>query len=220
MNKCFIAYTEAEKYINEGDILLFRRNTFFSYFIRIAGEGPYSHAALASWVFNELGERVRLEAVEFKEWIGGRSISLANYVEQHPSSIDVFTPNLSTISNKFICETRTRQEIKKMFNGRAITNELRRLTGLPYGWRRIWEIIKRTILPFFYSVEEYTDVENEKLIYPVCSTAIAWCYSKHFADLTHFKPDNYIEPQDLARSPLLDYMFTLVPDEGAVDKAA
>jgi hypothetical protein len=210
VNKCIIPYTKAEQLIREGDVLLFRKESVFSFFVRVAGESPYSHVGLASWVFNELGERARLECVEFKEWVGGRAVSLRNYVEQNPGMIDVFTPNLYHMYTVFDCNTLERNAIKTYFNGRDVTNELRRLTGLPYGWSRIWDIIKRTFLPLTFG--EFEDKKDEELIYPVCSTAIAYCYGKHFADLTHLTPHNRMEPGDIGRSPVLNYLFTLIPD--------
>ena len=89
---------------------------------------------------------------------------------------------------------------------------MRNLTGIPYGWRRIlWLIIRN--LPFFRlfsNVANLTSDEQKPIIYPVCSTAIAYCFSKADSDLIHERADEWTEPSDLALSPMLNYLFTII----------
>lgn len=213
MSKCIIPHKEAEGYLNEGDVLLFRKpRSLLSNFIRASSDSPYSHAGLVSFSYNKQGERSSVECVEFKEWYGGRSVSLANYVQQYDGEIDVFSPHPYSIVTYWNCEARRRVTERKLFKGRFITSELRNLTGLPYGWTRIFKLAARSLFTFrfwFRSDEDYDDTVAKELVYPVCSTAVAWCYAKHYVDLTPQRADHLITPGDLSRSSLLSYVFTL-----------
>lgn len=213
MKYCYIPYTEAKKYINEGDVLLFRSKGLISYFIRKAGEGLYSHAALASWVYTPGGHKSRLECVEFREWKGGRAVNLRSQVNAADGKIDVYRASSPQTVLQYDCQNRLVSAKTKYFDGVKITDHLRKLTGLPYGWKRIWWLAKFKI-PFL-RLRTNGSVYNDEadLIYPVCSTAVAHCYSKNFTDLTPLRSDNRMEPSDLARSPILNYLFTLTSDK-------
>ena len=91
---------------------------------------------------------------------------------------------------------------------------MRKMTGLPYGWKRIWWIAqyKLPVLRFFYKIEHLVDDTSTELIYPVCSTAVAYSFSKEGFDLVHNRADKATEPSDLSRSPLLQYLFTISPE--------
>ena len=88
---------------------------------------------------------------------------------------------------------------------------MRKMTGLPYGWRRIWYMAQLN-LPFLrlsFPVESIIDDSDNELVYPVCSTAVAHCFDATGYDLVHNRTNNYVEPSDIGRSPLLNYVFTL-----------
>jgi len=88
---------------------------------------------------------------------------------------------------------------------------MRGMTSLPYGWSRIWTMALGSFVTwrYFFSHKDELDDEITELKYIVCSNVIAYCFSKHYVDLTHEKNDNYISPSDLSRSSLLNYLFTL-----------
>lgn len=213
LHKCLIKYNEATNYIQDGDVLLFRGTSLISMLIQAVGEGYYSHAALATWSRNEQGERERLECIEFREWIGSRVISLENYVNSNPGIIDVFRPVPKVYVYSYNCKMRDLEVQLKTFNSKSIISEFRSLTGLPYGWGRIWWLAKYHMigLRLFIDNNSLDDSPAPKEIYPVCSTIISHLFSKHYVDLIKFRSDSRTEPNDLARSPLLNYLFTLVP---------
>jgi len=200
-----VKYDDIKHLIEEGDVLLFRGTGFFSRAVGRLGEGVHSHVAIASWHNNHL------ECVEFKEWKGGRVVSLELQVEQNPSRIDVYrvlTPQPAMIFDK---QNRTILYDTKELDLLSVTRCMRKMTGLPYGWKRICCIARHKIpiLRGFYNVKKSTEDESSTLIYPVCSTAVASCFSQHGFDLVKNRSDQWTEPADLARSSLLQYLFTL-----------
>jgi len=204
MNK--VKYEDVKHIIQEGDVLLFRGNTWTSYFLGIAGYTNYIHVAIASWYNRDKG---LLECVEFKEWIGGRTTNLSVIVRENPELIDVYRPTPSIISHYF--KHCTLYETVKTFDGPAITNTMRHLTGLPYGWSRIWWMAQYHIpfLRMFSDINITINDEVKDIIYPVCSTAVAYAFSSTSYDLVNNRSDDWTEPGDIARSKLLSYLFTL-----------
>lgn len=219
MNKNYVTLNSALDLIEEADILLIRGDSYISRFIQKAGESMYSHVGLATWHngrrSNPYGESL-LEITEFKEGKGGRTVDLATAYKYHLDNQNIDVYRVSQPFFRLNFDPRTGQvyneEIK--FNGKAITNYMRSLTGLPYGWRRIWWIAKKKIfgIRWFTNFNQSSDDNlkfDPKVIYPVCSTAVSACYSKFGYDLMPNKSDEFIEPADLSRSAVLNYLFTL-----------
>lgn len=204
-----IPYSEAKSLLNEGDVLLFKGRGIFSRAIKIASEGQYSHAAVASgWKANG---HILWECVEFREGKGGRTVSLERQVNEWPEAIDVYRVAPNFLHMDFDGKKVNITNVE--FNGRCATNHMRAMTGLPYGWKRIWWIAQHKLpfLRWFYNIDSVTNDENKDLIYPVCSTAVAYSYSKCGYDLVPNRANQWTEPSDLARSALLNYLFTLTP---------
>lgn len=200
-------FSDAQDLLKEGDILLFRGTGLISYFIQRVGRGPYSHVGIAS-SYRPNG-KVIWECVEFREWKGGRAINLERYVDQNSGLIDVYRAE----SRREVPVYREGRVYTKniYFNGRDVTEVMRKLTGLPYGWHRIWSImqIKIPVLRMFGSLEKIYDDTMKELVYPVCSTAISHAFAKYGYDLTPNRSDEYMEPSDISRSSSLHYLFTL-----------
>lgn len=213
MKQCLIKYNEAQKYINEGDVLLFRGGGILSSIIEAIGEGYYSHVGMTSWVYDEYGKKQYLECIEFREWIGSRAISLYNYVNDNPGIIDVFRPIPKYTEYSFCCKQRNPIINEVVYDGKKLTNEFRGLTGLPYGWNRILWLAQFHLLGFrlFNWKAGLEDKDSKHEYYPVCSTIVAHLFSKHYTKLLRFRSSSRTEPSDIARSPILNYMFTLVP---------
>jgi len=195
-------FNEAKKLIQEGDVLLFRGRSFFSHLIKTGSQGYHSHVGLASWVKN--GESI-LECIEFVETKGGRAVNLQTQLNV-PIDIYRAVPEFQTLAleNGKVIFTDHK------FNGRAITDCMRKHTGLPYGWWRILWLLQFHIIGFrlFANGSSFND-DLENLIYPVCSTAVSHCFHKNYVDLTHNRSNARMEPADVARSPLLNYLFTI-----------
>lgn len=203
-----VPYAQAESLIEEGDVLLFRGFGFISWMIRKAGQGIHSHVGVASWS-NGNSEPV-LECVEFREWRGGRTVSLQSQVEQNPNRIDVYRA-AKKVENYFFNEKTQKVDYNwKTYDGYSITRCMRRLTGLPYGWKRIWWLARFhvPVVRWIASVDTDDSIKN---IYPVCSTVVSHCYRNNYTDLVKLRSDQRTEPADIARSPVLSYLFTIGP---------
>ena len=215
MKKILVPINEARFLIQEADVLLFRGDGYISRLVQRAGEGAYSHVALASW-YNGKRDASLLEVCEFREGKGGRTVNLTNaYSSQlEKGLIDVYRigkPLYKTFYNEV---TKKVEKNAIDFNAKGVTRYMRNLSGLPYGWAKIWWIMthKLAFSRLFYNPSNYDDdssVVDIQKIYPVCSTAVAACFSKYGYDLVPNRADEWVEPSDLSRSAILNYLFTL-----------
>ncbi len=156
-----------------------------------------------------------LECVEFTEKNGGRTVSLKIYLEQEKRrEIDVYRLISSRIAIEFNSNTKEVTERKIELDAKALTNCMRKMTGLPYGWKRIWWIATHKMAGFrllHNPASTIDDTYREEIIYPVCSSALAHCCSKVDYDVIKNKADGWTEPAHFANSPLLSYLFTFSP---------
>lgn len=217
MNKIFVEFNKAIDLIQEGDILLIRGDSSWSWLLKRAGESEYTHVGLATWhngrKKDENNESL-LEITEFRENIGGRTVDLARAYNYHIRNRNIDVYRVSDKIQRLYFDPRSHQLLKQeiKFNGKAITNYVRSLTGLPYGWQKIFWLFKNKILKYFWTFKSSYDdslAYDPTLIYPVCSTAVAAAYSRFGYDLVNNKSDEFVEPGDLGRSSLTNYLFTL-----------
>jgi len=211
MNKKLLPYAKAKELLEEGDILLFEsQGGIIGTLVSRAGEGKYSHVGMASGV--GMNGKKLWECVEFREWKGGRSINLERYSKEN--NIDVYRVKPQNVLLSYNEEEGIIEQKTIEFNGKKVTNTMRLMTGLPYGWIRIFWIIQHKLpfLRFFYSMESVNmdDLAIEELVYPVCSSAVAYSYSKADFDLVYNRANKWTEPSDISRSTLLNYIFTIV----------
>lgn len=219
INKNFIKFADAINHIEEADVLLFRGQGLVSRLIQRVGEGTYSHVGLATWHnccrVSECGTPL-LEITEFREGYGGRTTNL--YTSYHNAIenkiIDVYRVATPLTKLRYDAKINDVVPYTTELRKKSVTNYMRRLTGLPYGWSKIWWIATHKLAFFrlFYNPASLTDDKTEidlTNIYPVCSTAVAACFSKYGYDLVPNRADQWTEPSDLSRSAILNYLFTL-----------
>lgn len=203
-----IPYSQGRELTEEGDILLFRGPSFISKAIGKITEGVHSHVATASWRGQD--KESLLECVEFLEWNGGRTVSLRTQVAYKDWKIDVYRISSPVYKLKMNVNHMVISE-RLEYPGRAVTDTMRKMTGLPYGWRRIWEIAKVKMAGVRWLKKVNIDDEDTQ-IYPVCSSAVAYAVRKNYTDLIELRPDGLTSPADIARSPLTNYLFTYEKD--------
>src|SRR5688572_26557383 len=121
MNRVFVPYKDAVHIIQEGDILLFRGGGFVSYWIKWASRGEYSHIGIAS----KHGHMV--ECVEFREFKGGRTVNLRNYVNDLSGRIDVYRVSSSALVYHLTGDHQVKRDVIS-YNGKAVTATMRELT--------------------------------------------------------------------------------------------
>ena len=192
-----IPYSEALPLIQEADILLFRGKGIISWLIKRYGSGVHSHVGIAHW------DNENLQCVEFREFKGGRSVSLKTQVDNSPFGIDVFRAAKRV---DYQNESYVLDDIKKS----KITTTMLKLTGLPYGWKNIWKLFKH-YLPFCRLAPQNIKDNNATKIF-VCSTAAAYAYRTSYIDPVPYLADSAVTPSDLARSSLFQYQFTIQKD--------
>jgi hypothetical protein len=209
-DRIYIPYVQARPLIKECDLLLYRGDAWYSWFIKKITRGEYSHVGLASW---HNGDQGLLETIEFHGYRGGgATIQMSNLFPKFTKQIDVYRPAHIREDSKYYPETNDVRTKDVHLCPKSVTRTMRGLTGLPYGWRRLWWFFKTYALfsRYFYNMEDLTSDEIKDIIYPVCSTAIAYCFAKNNFDLLHEKSDEWTQPCDIAQSPLTNYLFTLV----------
>ena len=192
-----IPYSEALPLIQEADILLFRGKGIISWLIKRYGSGVHSHVGISHW------DNGNLQCVEFREFKGGRSVSLKTQVDNSPFGIDVFraAKRVDYENDSYVLDDMTK------FN---ITTIMLKLTGLPYGWKNIWKLFKH-YLPFCRLAPQNIKDNNATKIF-VCSTAAAYAYRTSYIDPVPYLADSAVTPSDLARSSLFQYQFTIQKD--------
>ena len=218
------SYLDVKHLINEGDVILFRGNGFFSGLVRAYGQSAYTHVGLASWVNGSSNTTDGiLELVEFREGsflsgiFGssgggcGRAINLDREVKKFSGRVDVYRPCQNFGQFTYDKDTKNIEYISVPFDGKKVTRILRYMTGLPYGWHRVWTIIKYRILLFglYNNYDSLMSDESKEDIYPVCSSVVAYAFSINGYDLIKNRSDEWTSPGDIASSPRLSYLFTL-----------
>jgi hypothetical protein len=192
-----MSYSKALPLIQEADILLFRGKGIMSWLIQRYGSGVHSHVGIAHW------DNENLQCVEFREFKGGRSVSLKRQVNSNPFGIDVFraAKRVDYENDSYVLDELTKSKI---------TTAMLKLTGLPYGWTNIWKLVKH-YLPFCRLARQNIKDNNATKIF-VCSTAAAYAYRMSYIDPVPYLADSAVTPSDLARSSLFEYQFTLQKD--------
>ena len=192
-----VPYHEAKQSIKEADVLLFRGKGLVSWLIKRYGGGMHSHAAMAHW------DGEHLECLEFREFKGGRSVSLKSQVATHPDNIDVFrVASLIEYGDERYGLT---EEISDRVTDIMIKN-----TGLPYGWKNFWKLGKHYV-PFLRLAKQNIKDDDPMNVF-VCSTAVAYAFRKAYVDPVPYLADSAVMPADLARSALFKYQFTISKD--------
>lgn len=210
MQKILVSFNDARSLIQDADVLLFRGSSYVSSLLKWAGRGSYSHVELAGWN----GEY--LESCGYKEMATARCTSVRHAVNTQPGLIDVYRISHAISVPVYNQVEKKVDNIKFVLTAdvkQRIIGEMRELTGNSYSWRTIWNLAKYHIplLRFFSRVSLDDKCDNPAKLAMVCSTSVAFCIRKHFTDLIPNLSDWQVAPSDLARSPLLSYLFTLVP---------
>lgn len=177
-------YPEIRGDIRDGDIGLCRRRSMIS----IAGRSIYSHA----WLFRWWGDHLMI--LEFREWIGGRAVTASSQIAQRPDrSIDVYRPRVGQVLRS------------------AAAIRMTQMVGQPYSWHSILAAALLRIPPFCFSRRaDMRDDHGYKRPYAPhdCSEAVCIAYGPKCDFVPNLAPAA-TEPADLARSSLLERLFTI-----------
>ena len=216
-----LPYDDVRDYILDADVLLYRGRSLISKFIQVAGRSRYSHAALAGWTNGDDPDSPysRLMAYEMLRF-GGTGTHLRSHAEKWPGKIDVY--RVSDLFTTFEWDTslNAQRGQSRVLDRRLAVAKMKDFcrTGEYGRWHLIKAAFQHTpVIRFFFKPPTDDQIEHDGMP-PFCSEAIAYALRKAFADVVANTPDRFTEPGDLARSPLLHYMFTLdAPKEGQDD---
>jgi hypothetical protein len=205
-----VPFSKALPHLKEADVLLFRGAGPISWAIKRYSSGVHSHAGMVHH------DEEHVQCVEFREFRGGRSVSLKTQVENHPDTIDVFRVVDSLRYDSFAMSELSGDVTGKIsveFTdeiAKRVTGIMMDLTGLAYGWKNVCKLA-RHYAPFFRLAEQNVKDTSPTDVF-VCSTAIAFSYRSAYHDPVPYLSDSSVMPADLARSALFKYQFTLQKD--------
>jgi len=177
--------------LRDGDILQFRGSRYISDLIRFVTGGEHTHSAMLR--IDHLG---RADALEVREFVGGRAVPLVGQVIMHDRRIDVFRPRLDVFVD---------------YDPAAAVDVMRELTSRPYGYRGIMRLaLQRVPIAWRFVRLASSDVAAGSPVAPFCSHAIAHaCRVGGGVDPVPRKRDDLVTPADLTWSLLFEYVCTL-----------
>jgi len=191
-----ITWNEVINELRDGDILLFKRlHRLESWLIGVAGRGEMSHAEMAvrwgsQWV------SVGMDSAD-----GGRALGLAKLVRWYPGRIELYRVHAGA--------DRARMAAKWMTH----------LLNQDYDHRSLFRLqwlhapVLRLLASFCPRLLRWAadDKANGEGGPKHCSGGVAWSWRQAGCDLVPNLADPATEPNDLKRSALCDYQFTLYP---------
>lgn len=210
MERIEVPWNKAKDLLYEGDVALVRGNGIYSWWIKHFTRGEYSHAGLIGFCGNFI------ELVHFREFEGGRSISLKREVNHYPGQIDIYRLIPEYNYCKYDSDVQKIEDKKIVLDGtilRKITNVMREWSGRDYGWGLIWKLMKQR-LPFLrilYSPSFEDEKEDANDYTPVCSSSVVAAIRFHYFDIVPNLSDADVTPNDISHSAGVKYLFTLVP---------
>jgi hypothetical protein len=178
------------KGVQDGDWLLFRSRKdidLISDAIMAGGRSPYYHAGMACWSHG------RLMCVETKQYVGGRSVSVANLLSADPTlAIDV------------------RHIVAKRYNREKAVGAMLDFTGCSYGWRALLRTAMTKVIVLRLFIRPSTN-DNANGSPPYCSMAVSRASEKAGLDPVELLSSKFTEPGDLGRVPdvVATYIGTL-----------
>ena len=181
---------EVRDQIGQAWLAQYRGKAWYSKLIQAGTLGCHSHSALIRR--NGGG---RLDVLEMIEGAGGRAQPLESQVANNAGLIDVFRPNV---------------ERWPELDSEGAAYYMRTLTGRPYGRRGLLRVAaQRFVFLRLFVRFDYDDAKRSDEA-PFCSHAVCSAYRLGgTVDPVPRRPDHLVTPNDLTRSLLFDYAFTL-----------
>lgn len=204
-SRLFLWGTKMYELVKDADILLFKCPNFpqIGWFISKLSFGEHSHVGLAKW---EDGE---LYCLEFREFRKSRKYKVKDYIAEG-SIIDVFRvspsvkrldfePIQNAVLTKIHCFDQPRVD--------KILQRAEEMMDRKYNWSSI-KNIWFAYMPFVRWFRSYNEREKNSKNH-MCASFVSYLFRRYYVDLCDFLTDSYTKPEDLARSSITNYLFTL-----------
>lgn len=208
-----IKYKKARKHILDGDVLLYGGSGSVSATaIQIGTTSPYSHVGMAGWTNGNPNDPYNdLMAYEML-WSGGQGHHLSSHVDTRDG---VHVYRVSDTHTQFHWNQKRKIVVgdTKVFDRKKAVHLMREFCRPgEYGKMHLfWAALTRVPLLRILYRQPTDDELADRSRPPHCGEAVSYVLRQSFTDMVRNTPDHYTSPGALARSPLLHYMFTLVP---------
>lgn len=178
-----VRYTEIRDRIDDADVFLFRGTHLISRLFQAGSKSRYSHSALVGWWHRRLMLfQAELTAVQ--------AVPLSVALRSYEGLVDWY---------------KVRPEHRAKVDPMRVLDEAKANLGLPYATTGVF----RTILHEVAHVDLPDDCDNPHALF--CSQYVARCFRIAGLPLKD-EADMAIFPSEIASSPVLMYMGTIVPD--------
>jgi len=149
-------------------------------------------------------------------WHGAAGTKLSAHAEKWPRMVDVYRVADTHTTFSWDALVQAQQGETSVLD-RRLSVALMKDFCRPgeYGKFHLWlvALLHLPVIRFFARPPTDDQIEHDGKP-PFCSEAVGYALRKSFTDVVPNTPDRFTEPGDLARSPLLNYMFTLdAPEE-------
>lgn len=131
--------SEAWNKIRPGDVLFYEGVSVISWWIRAVTSYPpskVSHVGLLGDHRDEHGSIESYSVVEFREFRGGREVSLDLEIEKNSGRLHIFRPS-EVFTEYHPDESGEMTQTSMAFEGHRVVSRMREITGLPYNYRMI-----------------------------------------------------------------------------------
>ncbi len=180
-----INYMDIRHQIEDADVFMFRGDMLISRMFQAGSGSRYSHSGIVGWWHRRLMLfQAELACVQ--------AVPVSVVVQGYQGKIDWY---------------KIRPELRAKVDPVDILEEAKTNLGLAYGTVDVL----RTILHDIAGMDLPEDCENPHALF--CSQYVARCFRRAGLPLTE-EPDMAVFPSEIASSPVLTYMGTLVCDLG------
>ena len=200
MNPKYLNLDIARRYLRSGDLVFYRMTKKF-------GLGWITER-LISWWQNSPYIHVGLIVVKDNEpWVidmsasaGGRELPLVDDLPNY--SVDIYRVNRKTNTRLFFDDFL--QEETFTWEVDRIIESVKRLTKRPYSWRANLRIVFERMMGYDRLSNDKASVRKAN-----CATVIESAFYENGFDLCPRVSPNFATPDRLAKSALVDYLFTV-----------
>lgn len=183
-----VRYSEIRDDVDDGDVFLFRGNRIISRLFQAGSHSKYSHSGLVGW----WDRRLMLFQAELA---CVQAVPFSVAVRSYDGLVDWY---------------KVRPEYMSQLNMDALLDEAKSNLGIAYGTTDLF----RTILHELANLDLPPECETPHALF--CSQYVARCFRVGGVPLK-VEQDMAIFPSEIASSPVLMYMGTIVPDISELD---